>query len=88
MKRWRVMVTCSLLASLVLFVFLVPVPINRLRTDRAAIEEFAEHHGDLLVRLLAGEIDGERLRLLLVVGDHAKDGVGMLLRQVDRRHRR
>src|SRR5262249_24106627 len=31
MKRWRVMVTGSVLAALVLFVFLVPVPLSRVR---------------------------------------------------------
>jgi putative peptide zinc metalloprotease protein len=31
MKRWRVMVTGSVLAAMVLFVFLVPVPLSRVR---------------------------------------------------------
>ncbi len=49
MKRWRVIATCSVAAAILLFIFLVPVPISRIRGS-GVVEALPDAQSKVFVR--------------------------------------
>jgi putative peptide zinc metalloprotease protein len=60
MKRWRVIMTCSVAAAILLFVFLVPVPISRIRGT--GIVEAQADAGSKVFVVEAGTLDKLNVR--------------------------
>jgi putative peptide zinc metalloprotease protein len=68
MKRWRVMVTGSVLAALLLFVFLVPVPVSRVR-GQALVQPSPETSSTVHVKH-----KGKLVKLNVRDGDRVNEG--------------
>jgi hypothetical protein len=68
MKRWRVVVTSSVVAGLVLFLFLVPLPISRIR-GQGLVQPAPESASSLYVRY-----KGVLEKLNVRDGEHVEEG--------------